>query len=61
MANHLFTILNRQFKIAGRLQTTDYESNDYNLYYDIANTYLNCSYFNNENKFYLNNFKSIKI
>jgi glycosyltransferase involved in cell wall biosynthesis len=59
MANHLFTILNRQFNIAGRLQSTDYEENDYNLYYDIVNAYLNCSYIDNENKYFLNNFKFI--
>ena len=59
MANHLFTILNKQFNIAGRLQANDYEENDYNLYYDIVNIYLNCSYIDNENKYYLNNFKFI--
>lgn len=59
MANHLFTILNKGFNIAGRLQATDYEENDYNLYYNIVNTYLNCSYIDNENKYFLNNFKSI--
>ena len=59
MANHLFTVLNRQFNIAGRLQSTDYEENDYNLYYDIVNAYLNCSYIDNENKYFLNNFKFI--
>ena len=59
MANHLFTILNKQFNIAGRLQANDYEENDYNLYYDIVNTYLNCSYIDTENKYFLNNFKFI--
>jgi len=59
MANHLFTVINRQFNIAGRLQSTDYEENDYSLYYDIVNTYLNCSYIDNENKYFLNNFKFI--
>ena len=59
MANHLFTVLNRQFNIASRLQATDYEENDYSLYYDIVNTYLDCSYIDNEIKYILNNFKSI--
>lgn len=59
MANHLFTVLNRQFNIAGRLQSTDYEENDYSLYYDIVNTYINCSYIDTENKYFLNNFKFI--
>ena len=59
MANRLFTILNKQFNIAGRLQANDYEENDYNFYYDIVNTYLNCSYIDNENKYFLNNFKYI--
>lgn len=59
MANHLFTVINRGFNIAGRLQSTDYEENDYSLYYDIVNTYINCSYIDNENKYFLNNFKAI--
>lgn len=59
MANHLFTVLNRQFNIAGRLQSTDYDENDYSLYYDIVNTYINCSYIDTENKYFLNNFKFI--
>ena len=59
MANHLFTVLNKQFNIAGRLQANDYEENDYNFYYEIVNTYLNCSYIDNENKYFLNNFKYI--
>ena len=59
MANHLFTVLNRQFNIAGRLQSTDYDENDYSFYYDIVNTYINCSYIDTENKYFLNNFKFI--
>ena len=59
MANHLFTILNRKFNIAGNLQATNYKENDYSLYYDVVNTYLNCSYIDNENKYFLNNFKTI--
>lgn len=59
MANHLFTVLNRHFNIAGRLQSTDYDENDYSLYYDIVNTYINCSYIDTENKYFLNNFKFI--
>ena len=59
MANHLFTVLNRGFNIAGRLQGSDYEEFYFYLYYDIVNTYLNCSYIDNENKYFLNNFKSI--
>jgi glycosyltransferase involved in cell wall biosynthesis len=59
IANHLFSYYIKKFNIRKQLSSLLYNREDYSLFENVINLYLNCAFINNDNKLILQKLKNI--